>query len=125
MTRFSLTIDDGINFAIKTLGMMTGGEIFVPKIPSYKMVDLITAIGIKYKIIGMRPGEKKHEELFHGKNYTKTQNPNVFDSNESLIQKDNDILKFFNKLNKILDQNDELQCNQFIKAYAKKSAIKI
>ena len=63
MTRFSLTIDDGINFAIKTLGMMTGGEIFVPKIPSYKMVDLITAIGIKYKIIGMRPGEKKHEDL--------------------------------------------------------------
>ena len=63
MTRFSLTIDDGINFAIKTLGMMTGGEIFVPKIPSYKMVDLITAIGTKYKIIGMRPGEKKHEDL--------------------------------------------------------------
>ena len=63
MTRFSLTIDDGINFAIKTLGMMTGGEIFVPKIPSYKMVDLITAIGSKYKIIGMRPGEKKHEDL--------------------------------------------------------------
>ena len=63
MTRFSLTIDDGINFAIKTLGMMTCGEIFVPKIPSYKMVDLITAIGTKYKIIGMRPGEKKHEDL--------------------------------------------------------------
>ena len=63
MTRFSLTIDDGINFAIKTLGMMTGGEIFVPKIPSYKMVDLITAIGSKYKIIGMRAGEKKHEDL--------------------------------------------------------------
>tara|TARA_B110000211_G_C14082521_1_gene555245 strand:+ start:970 stop:1974 length:1005 start_codon:yes stop_codon:yes gene_type:complete len=63
MTRFSLTIDDGINFAIKTLGMMTGGEIFVPKIPSYKMVDLINAIGSKYKIIGMRPGEKKHEDL--------------------------------------------------------------
>jgi UDP-N-acetylglucosamine 4,6-dehydratase len=65
MTRFSLTINEGLNFAIDSLKMMIGGEIFVPKIPSYRILDLIKAIDSrnKYKIIGLRPGEKNHEEL--------------------------------------------------------------
>ena len=64
MTRFSLTLEEGINFAIKTLKMMTGGEMFVPKIPSYKILDLVKALSNrKFKVIGLRPGEKTHEDL--------------------------------------------------------------
>ena len=65
MTRFSLTLSEGINFAIKTLKMMIGGELFVPKIPSYKITELVIAISgnNKFTTIGLRPGEKTHEDL--------------------------------------------------------------
>ena len=65
MTRFSITLDEGINFTLKCLKQMWGGEIFIPKIPSYKITDIAKAINpkIKPKIIGIRPGEKLHEEM--------------------------------------------------------------
>ena len=64
MTRFSLTLKEGIEFAVQTLKMMIGGEMFVPKIPSYKILDLVKALSnLKYKVIGLRPGEKTHEDL--------------------------------------------------------------
>ena len=65
MTRFNITLDDGVNFVIKSIENMKGGEIFVPKIPSYRILDLAEAIapGAKKKIIGIRPGEKLHEEM--------------------------------------------------------------
>tara|TARA_B100001057_G_C22666809_1_gene878188 strand:- start:50 stop:1057 length:1008 start_codon:yes stop_codon:yes gene_type:complete len=65
MTRFSLTLDQSFNFALLSLKMMIGGELFVPKIATYKILDLIEAIGFKKKpkIIGLRPGEKINEEL--------------------------------------------------------------
>ena len=64
MTRFSITLDEGVNFALMSLKMMMGGELFVPKSPSYKLKDLIRAFGKnKIKIIGMRAGEKIHEDL--------------------------------------------------------------
>lgn len=65
MTRFSLTLQEGVNFVLKCLGIMWGGEIFVPKIPSYKIIDVAKAIApkCKHKIIGIRPGEKLHEEM--------------------------------------------------------------
>ena len=65
MTRFSITLDEGVNFVISSLKNMYGGEIFIPKIPSFKITDLANAISnnIKLKIIGLRPGEKLHEEM--------------------------------------------------------------
>ena len=65
MTRFSLTLEQSFNFALLSLKMMIGGELFVPKIATYKILDLIEAIGFKKKpkIIGLRPGEKINEEL--------------------------------------------------------------
>ena len=65
MTRFWLTLEEGVQFVRKCLPIMTGGEIFVPKIPSMKVSDLACAIAPKAKIdiIGIRPGEKIHEIL--------------------------------------------------------------
>ena len=65
MTRFWISLDQGVRFVIRCIEEMQGGEVFVPKIPSMKMVDLAHAIapGAKIKIIGIRPGEKLHEAL--------------------------------------------------------------
>jgi len=63
MTRFWLTIQEGVQFVLSSLETMQGGEIFVPKIPSFKVLDVakVVAPGIPTKIIGIRPGEKLHE----------------------------------------------------------------
>ncbi|MDP7663029.1 MAG: UDP-N-acetylglucosamine 4,6-dehydratase (inverting) [Nitrospinota bacterium] len=65
MTRFWITLDRGVNFVLSCLEMMNGGEIFIPKIPSMKIVDLATALAPKlsHRIVGIRPGEKIHEIL--------------------------------------------------------------
>jgi len=65
MTRFWITLEQGVNFVIKCIEIMKGGEIFVPKIPSMKIAELAEAIApkAKRKIIGIRPGEKLHEVL--------------------------------------------------------------
>ena len=63
MTRFLITLQQGVDFVFKSFERMQGGEVFVPKIPSMKMVDLATALApdLPQKIIGIRPGEKLHE----------------------------------------------------------------
>ena len=63
MTRFWITLDQGVQFVINSILLMQGGEIFVPKIPSVKIVDLAKSMApnIRQKIIGIRPGEKIHE----------------------------------------------------------------
>ena len=65
MTRFNITLQEAINFVLNSLKIMQGGEIFVPKIPSFKITDLAKAMypKKKIKIIGLRPGEKIHEEM--------------------------------------------------------------
>lgn len=65
MTRFWITLQQGVDFVIKNLQRMLGGEIFVPKIPSMKITDLAKALApeISTKIIGIRPGEKLHEVM--------------------------------------------------------------
>ena len=65
MTRFWITLDQGVDLVLKSLDVMEGGEIFVPKIPSMKIMDLAEAMapGCKYKYVGIRPGEKLHEVL--------------------------------------------------------------
>ena len=65
MTRFWITLDQGVQFVIDNLARMKGGEIFIPKIPSMKVTDLATAIApdCKMEIVGIRPGEKLHETM--------------------------------------------------------------
>lgn len=65
MTRFWITLEQGVNFVIKCVELTKGGEIFIPKIPSMKIIDLAKIIspGSKTNIIGIRPGEKLHESL--------------------------------------------------------------
>lgn len=65
MTRFWITIEQAVDFVLETFNIMRGGEIYVPKIPSMKISDLVEAMapGIRYKVIGIRPGEKLHEEM--------------------------------------------------------------
>jgi UDP-N-acetylglucosamine 4,6-dehydratase len=63
MTRFWITLQQGVDFVLKNFERMHGGEIFVPKIPSVNIVDLAKAMApdLPHKIIGIRPGEKLHE----------------------------------------------------------------
>jgi len=65
MTRFWITLEQGVRFVISCIERMKGGEIFVPKIPSMRIVDLadVIAPGVEREIIGIRPGEKIHECL--------------------------------------------------------------
>ncbi len=65
MTRFWTTLQQGVNFVASSIEQMKGGEIFIPKLPSMKIVDLARTIvpKCKFKIIGIRPGEKLHETL--------------------------------------------------------------
>ncbi len=65
MTRFNISLDEGVRMVLYALGNAMGGEIFVPKIPSYKIMDVAKAIGpnCETPIVGIRPGEKIHEEM--------------------------------------------------------------
>ncbi len=65
MTRFWITLEQGIDFVLSSLDYMAGGEIFIPKIPSMKIIDLanLMAPSIPQKVIGIRPGEKLHEVM--------------------------------------------------------------
>jgi UDP-N-acetylglucosamine 4,6-dehydratase len=65
MTRFNITLDEGVDMVIWALQNSMGGEIFVPKIPSYRITDVASAIApnASHEIVGIRPGEKLHEEM--------------------------------------------------------------
>jgi UDP-N-acetylglucosamine 4,6-dehydratase len=65
MTRFWITLDQGVDLVIRALGLMHGGEIFVPKLPSTRILDLVEAVapGCQTTFVGIRPGEKLHELL--------------------------------------------------------------
>ena len=65
MTRFNISLEDGCEMVFNAIDTAWGGEIFVPKIPSYKIIDVAKAIApeCKHEIVGIRPGEKLHEEM--------------------------------------------------------------
>lgn len=67
MTRFWISLEDGVRFVIRCIEQMQGGEVFVPKIPSMRIVDLARVIApeASIEVIGIRPGEKLHEMLIH------------------------------------------------------------
>ncbi len=76
MTRFNITLDEGVDQVLFAVYNCWGGEILVPKIPSYRITDIAMAIGpdCEHKIIGIRPGEKIHEEMI-----TESDAPNTVD----------------------------------------------
>ena len=101
MTRFNITLEEGVSFVIKCLDLMWGGEIFVPKIPSYKILDVAKAISpnAKLKFIGIRPGEKLHEEMI-----TLSDSPNTVGFNSYyVILPDHKFLEW--NINKFLKKN--------------------
>lgn len=65
MTRFWISLEEGVDFVIKCFNIMHGGELFIPKIPTMKIMDLKDAVApeCKHKVVGIRPGEKLHEVL--------------------------------------------------------------
>ena len=102
MTRFTITLQQGIVFVMKSLKFMNGGEIFVPKLPSYNILDLAKAVSpnCKIKIRGIRSGEKLHEEMI-----TKSDSYNTYEYNDFFV--------IYPSINKI----------KFIKAKGKKCKI--
>ena len=68
MTRFVITLDQGVAFVLSALSEMFGGEVFVPKLPSMKVVDLVSLIIPEgsFEVVGIRPGEKLHEVMIPG-----------------------------------------------------------
>ena len=76
MTRFWISINDAVQFVFDSLEMMTGGELYVPKIPSMKIIDLAEAVapGAVVHEVGMRPGEKLHEEMISADDSRRTVN---------------------------------------------------
>jgi len=109
MTRFNISLDYGVDFVLSSLINSIGGEIFVPKLPSYNILDLAKAIApnAKYKIIGIREGEKIHEEMI-----TKSDSLNTLESKNFYIILPNKIntMKFIKKfkakkINKMFSYN--------------------
>lgn len=76
MTRFNITLEEGVDMVLWAVENSSGGEIFVPKIPSYRILDLAEAVGpeCETRIVGVRPGEKIHEEMI-----TTSDSPNTVD----------------------------------------------
>jgi FlaA1/EpsC-like NDP-sugar epimerase len=76
MTRFNITLEEGVDMVLYALENSWGGELFVPKIPSYKILDIAKAVApdCKIQMVGVRPGEKIHEEMI-----TETDSLNTFD----------------------------------------------
>ena len=74
MTRFNISIKEGVDFVIFALETMWGGELFIPKIPAYKITDLAKSVapGVKHKIVGIRPGEKISEEMLTATDSSRT-----------------------------------------------------
>jgi UDP-N-acetylglucosamine 4,6-dehydratase/5-epimerase len=82
MTRFNITLEEGVDMVLHAIESSWGGELFVPKIPSYKVVDIAEAVAptCKLEFIGVRPGEKIHEEMI-----TETDSLNTFDCGKYFV----------------------------------------
>jgi UDP-N-acetylglucosamine 4,6-dehydratase/5-epimerase len=82
MTRFNISLEDGVEMVLHALEHAWGGEIFVPKIPSYRITDVAEAIGpdCRQEIVGVRPGEKLHEEMI-----TETDSMNTIETDKYYV----------------------------------------
>lgn len=110
MTRFWITLQQGVDFVMKNFQRMNGGEIFVPKIPSVRVVDLANAMApnLEQKIIGIRPGEKIHEVMCPADDSHLTlefKDHYVIQPSISFVDKDHNFST--NNLNEISNQVDQ------------------
>ena len=82
MTRFNISLPEGVDLVLHALDHALGGEIFVPKIPSYRITDVAEAIGPECAkpVVGIRPGEKLHEEMI-----THSDSPNTLDCDRCYV----------------------------------------
>ena len=82
MTRFNISLPEGVELVLRALEKSLGGEIYVPKIPSYRITDVAEAIGPKCEkpVVGIRPGEKLHEEMI-----TQSDSPNTIETSSSYV----------------------------------------
>jgi len=94
MTRFSITMKESVKFVLDAILKNYGGEIFIPKIPSYRILDLVHAISKKPKIkmIGLRHGEKIHEEML-----SEMESVNTFEDKDKYIISSDYCMKFYKK----------------------------
>ena len=106
MTRFNISLEDGVKMVLNALENAWGGEIFIPKIPSYRILDIAEAVSPKCKIeiVGIRPGEKVHEEMI-----TASDSFNTYDLGKYYV---------------ILPDNKEWSLQNYIKKNNAKSVIK-
>tara|TARA_Y100000766_G_scaffold285450_1_gene309041 strand:- start:5076 stop:6071 length:996 start_codon:yes stop_codon:yes gene_type:complete len=113
MTRFWLSLEKSVNFVISCFKQMDGGEIFVPKIPSIKIVDLAHAINpkAKIKIVGVRPGEKIHEQMCPKESSSHTLEFDdffiIFSSDVDMNKKIKELKKRINKTGRRVKENFE------------------
>ena len=112
MTRFNISLDQAVNLVFWSLKNNMGGEIFIPKIPSYNILDLAKSIqkNFKYKIIGIRSGEKIHEELI-----SKADSQNTYDLKlcYSIIDRSNNNVTKNYKAKKYKRVNENFEYNSF------------
>lgn len=107
MTRFTLTINQAINFVLNCASIMKGGEIFIPKLPSYKITQLCKIINpnAEVKIMGIRPGEKIHEYMIGmDEAYKATDMGNYYIINEN-INNEGSIKYYSSGENELIDNN--------------------
>ena len=115
MTRFIITLNQGVDFVLNSLKNMCGGEIFVPKIPSIKILDLAKSLDKNKKIIvtGIRPGEKIHEEMINVSDSLNTIEFNnfyiIFPNNEFIKNQKKIFFKNFVKKNNGLKVADNFR----------------
>jgi FlaA1/EpsC-like NDP-sugar epimerase len=106
MTRFNISLNQGVKMVLFALKNAWGGELYVPKIPSYKILDVAKAVApeCKIKVIGIRPGEKIHEEMI-----TASDSYQTYDLGKYYV---------------ILPQNPQWNLNEFIKFFKGKKVKK-
>ena len=129
MTRFNISLDDGVKMVDWVINNSLGAEIFVPKIPSYKILDLARAFknNPKFKFVGIRPGEKLHEEMI-----SKSDSNNTYDigkyylilPNEFVLKNRSFLRKFKAKKVKFGFSYNSLDNNSFLKINELKKMIK-
>lgn len=116
MTRFWITLEEAVDFVIKTISIMKGGEIFVPKIPSVNILDVVKAINpqAKIKIVGIRPGEKLHEVMCPRDEYFKVIEFNKFFIISPSVLFSNNNLDFFKLADEVGKKvSDDFEYNSF------------
>ena len=100
MTRFNISLETGVKFVISSILNMEGGETFIPKMDTIKIMDLITISNPKgFKEIGIKPGEKIHEELISvSDNSIKIETKNYFVILPSTVNKKDKIVNYYKKI---------------------------